>query len=183
MEKAGSIFCSSPSPTQLECDGRLLLIEDYPDLFQAIGTVYGGDGEEHFKIPLIESGLDIMPFVILTVDEVEPEREEEDESFEDPDPLSVVSVLIQNAKLFSTTLMNTFIQENVVMGITQAGKTKEVADFLQKLQFYLGSGSLYAARTEIINLVDGGIPENLSPFITEERMNDYKSKIEDYLGF
>ena len=33
------------------CDGRLLNIADYPDLFNVLGTLYGGDGETTFGIP------------------------------------------------------------------------------------------------------------------------------------
>lgn len=33
------------------CDGRLLAIADYPDLFQLLGTTYGGDGQVEFGLP------------------------------------------------------------------------------------------------------------------------------------
>ncbi|MEK6788105.1 MAG: tail fiber protein [Pseudomonadota bacterium] len=33
------------------CDGKLLLIQDYPELFDVIGTIYGGDGENSFALP------------------------------------------------------------------------------------------------------------------------------------
>jgi len=33
------------------CDGRLLSIEEFPALFQLIGTIYGGDGETTFAVP------------------------------------------------------------------------------------------------------------------------------------
>lgn len=35
----------------VQCDGRSLLIEIYPELFNAIGTVFGGDGVYDFSIP------------------------------------------------------------------------------------------------------------------------------------
>jgi len=35
----------------LECDGRLLLISEFSDLFTKIGTMYGGDGVTTFALP------------------------------------------------------------------------------------------------------------------------------------
>jgi microcystin-dependent protein len=35
----------------LTCDGRLVPISEYETLFQLIGTTYGGDGEETFRLP------------------------------------------------------------------------------------------------------------------------------------
>ena len=35
----------------LPCDGRLLPISEYEDLFQIIGTTYGGDGQTTFALP------------------------------------------------------------------------------------------------------------------------------------
>lgn len=35
----------------LSCDGRSLFINDYPDLFKVLGTLYGGDGINTFKLP------------------------------------------------------------------------------------------------------------------------------------
>ena len=33
------------------CDGRTLLIEDFPQLFALIGTTYGGNGTDNFAVP------------------------------------------------------------------------------------------------------------------------------------
>ena len=43
----------------LECDGQLLQIAQYPDLFSIIGTLYGGDGETTFQLPDLR-GRDIV---------------------------------------------------------------------------------------------------------------------------
>ncbi len=46
-----------PWPTEavptwgLECNGALLLISSYPDLFAVLGTRYGGDGVNNFRLP------------------------------------------------------------------------------------------------------------------------------------
>lgn len=53
---AGFIFMSAseviPSGYLL-CDGSMLYIEDYPRLYDSIGTMYGGDGESFFFLPNI----------------------------------------------------------------------------------------------------------------------------------
>ena len=58
----GSIEAFAPGFTPvgyLPADGRLLNILDYPDLFQAIGTIYGGDGQTTFALPDLR-GRDII---------------------------------------------------------------------------------------------------------------------------
>src|SRR5262245_17908790 len=35
----------------LECNGQLLRIADFPELFQVIGTKFGGDGQLSFAVP------------------------------------------------------------------------------------------------------------------------------------
>jgi microcystin-dependent protein len=42
-------MCIHPD-TMIKCNGRLLSIVDYPDLFALIGTRYGGDGITTFAI-------------------------------------------------------------------------------------------------------------------------------------
>lgn len=33
------------------CDGKEMLIEEHPDLFELLGTTYGGDGQTTFALP------------------------------------------------------------------------------------------------------------------------------------
>lgn len=49
----------------LQCDGHMLLIVDYPELFAAIGNVYGGDAIETFKLPTMEKVGDLYTFAIV----------------------------------------------------------------------------------------------------------------------
>jgi len=42
---------SIPNPAFLVCDGGSYLRSDYPDLFAAIGTVYGAVDASHFNVP------------------------------------------------------------------------------------------------------------------------------------
>lgn len=35
----------------LACDGRTLYINEYPKLYMLVGTKFGGDGKQQFKLP------------------------------------------------------------------------------------------------------------------------------------
>jgi 6-pyruvoyl-tetrahydropterin synthase len=96
--------------------------------------------------------------------------------------LEYVKTIIKNAVQFGQDLIITFAAENVSQGITQAGKTRAVATYLANIQVLLNGGSLYGALDEIDDLVTAGIPSDLSPFITEQRLLNYKEIIEEYLG-
>lgn len=53
-------FCGSAAPSGwLECNGATLQISQYPELYAAIGTTYGGDGVTTFALPnlAIDNGL------------------------------------------------------------------------------------------------------------------------------
>jgi len=43
----------------LSCDGQLVQIAEYETLFQLIGTTYGGDGEDTFALPNLQSRVPI----------------------------------------------------------------------------------------------------------------------------
>lgn len=90
-----------------------------------------------------------------------------------------VKNIIRSAILFGQELTLDFAAENVAMGITQAGKTKLIADTCQSAFYYLSTGSLYEARTEMLDLT---ITEPMSPFLTHARRLAFVNKIEQYLG-
>lgn len=53
-EQVGDVFHHAGTavpPGALENTGATLLIADYPDLYDKVGTTYGGDGVSNFKIP------------------------------------------------------------------------------------------------------------------------------------
>lgn len=93
----------------------------------------------------------------------------------------IVRDKIRKAITFGHSLLESFVVENIMMGITQSGKTGGVADYLQKLNYYISVGSLYEAIAEISTLIGGGVPQELAPFVTEERLLMYKAKIEVFL--
>lgn len=43
------------------CDGQLLPIEQYLELFDVIGTTYGGDGESTFALPNLQGRVPLHP--------------------------------------------------------------------------------------------------------------------------
>lgn len=89
--------------------------------------------------------------------------------------------LVLKAISFGNEMIVLFAAENVMMGITQAGKTKDVADYLASMTRYLQTGSLYEAINEIDRLIASGLPSDLNPFVSESRMLVFKSKITEYL--
>ena len=91
-------------------------------------------------------------------------------------------VIIENAMRFFHDIMVVFAAENITMGITQSGKTKAVADYLQDVLRYGQSGSLYEVISEIDSLILAGVPTDLSPFVTVARLTEFKSKIAGYLA-
>ena len=50
----------------LQCNGQELLIEEYRELYEAIGTEYGGDGKTHFNIPRLSSDARGPRYIIFT---------------------------------------------------------------------------------------------------------------------
>lgn len=94
----------------------------------------------------------------------------------------IINIKINQARVFGNDVIVKAAVENVAMGITQAGKTKAVADLFANLQYYLTTGSLYAAVAELQRIIDAGLDPNLAPFVTEARLLGYKSQIETYLA-
>jgi len=97
-------------------------------------------------------------------------------------PLAPYEIIVQNAIEFFQEIMVTYAAENITMGITVLNKTKDVADYLQGVMRYGQSGSLYEVIHEIDTLKADGIPVELAPFVTDERLDAFKLKITNYIG-
>lgn len=166
----------------IECDGRSLSISEYSDLYTVIGNKYGAD-EETFNVPQIESADGIKYGIVFTVIAAPPYIPG-DEVYTNPDSSAAISAIVKNATEFGQGLINRFTLENIGMGVTQAGKTYALTMFCHKLIHFLSVGSLYAALQEAaILLADTSQAKtDLSPFLTNNRLNEYKEHIEDYLG-
>lgn len=94
----------------------------------------------------------------------------------------IVAEKINQAITFGNGVIVDVTIENVTMGITQSGKTRIVSDYCRALKRYLTEGSLYAALEEIENLKTIGVPSEMSPFVTEDRLNICKTKILTFLS-
>ena len=95
---------------------------------------------------------------------------------------TMVNYLSKDVYEFVKTLRLDFAADNIEMGVTQAGKTKTVADQLRDLNYYLDVFSLYEAVGEIDRMIATGFDPADAPFITESRMNEFKTKILQFLG-
>lgn len=98
------------------------------------------------------------------------------------DQQALIRAVVENAVKFGNDLIISFATENVIMGITQAGKTKAVADYLADMMRYAQSGSLYEVMAEVDRLIASGIPQDLAPFVTETRLTQFKQKVLTYLN-
>lgn len=95
-----------------------------------------------------------------------------------------VSVQISNAMQFGTQLLVQYATQNVLAGITQAGKTQALMDYSHELTHCLITGSLYAAMAEINTMLadTSSTKTNLSPFLTNVILTTYLNQIQTYLG-
>lgn len=138
------------------------------------------------NVSLFEDGFDAC----IRIDTITPHPAigwtYENEEFSPPEaptpPSPTLDELIQKAQVFGDELMREFMAENIMLGITQAGKTIAVANYLHKLMHYISTGSLYAVLTEIETLKADTGKDNLSPFVTNDRLEAYAQKVRNYLG-
>lgn len=91
----------------------------------------------------------------------------------------IVEGKIRSAIAFGAELLVQFSTENVLMGITADDMTKQVRQAMSEIIVALQTGSLYDAIDEI-----SLIPQELKDgkYITDARLQEYKTKIEEYLG-
>lgn len=95
------------------------------------------------------------------------------------DAMAAVSAAIQGATGFGQRLMVKFAAENVLLGITQDGKTGEVLDKMAPVMAAMQSGSLYEAIARA-----KAIPQNQYDvkYVTHDRLYSFINEIETYLG-
>lgn len=88
---------------------------------------------------------------------------------------------VKENKEFALDLENDFIAENISLGITQLGLTSEVSVYLEDIIKDIRNTSFYEAISKIDQKILDGVPANLAPVITEQRLLTFKQKIQDYL--
>jgi hypothetical protein len=100
------------------------------------------------------------------------------------DQTAILAGKLDAAMVFGKALIVEVALANIQAGITAAGKTRAVSDYAQKLQNYLVTGSLYAAIEEITALRNDLTRPllGLSPFITDDKLDYYKQKIQTFVS-
>ncbi len=93
------------------------------------------------------------------------------------DPLEPYKNLVSNAISYFKEVQIEFAAENITMGITQTGKTKDVSDYLAPVLRYGQTGSLYEVVNEINSLIAATVPADLSPFVTVARLEAFRDNI------
>jgi len=93
-------------------------------------------------------------------------------------PRRYVKGIIEAAKAFGDNLMNDFITDNVMLGITQDGMTNHVRKTMSEVISACATGSLRDAIAEA-----KAIPEEAKDikYITDARLLSFVNKIETYL--
>ena len=82
---------------------------------------------------------------------------------------------------FAFNLQKQFVTENIALGITQLGLTRPVSEYLADIVNDINNTSFYEVITKIDEKINEGVPQELSPVITEERLLNFKNKILEYL--
>lgn len=97
----------------------------------------------------------------------------------DSDPFQyVLDTVIRPARAFGQNLIDEFVAENVLLGITQVGLTSHVRKTMREVQDAVSSGSLYDAIVEIKSIPT----EAKDPvFLSDARILKFINKIEAYL--
>jgi hypothetical protein len=85
-----------------------------------------------------------------------------------PDYQKIYEGKIQKAIDGFNDLLVTYAAANVLSGITQAGKTKLIADTVADVMRYGQSGSLYQAISALQAIE---VTEEMSPFLTSDKIN------------
>ena len=93
-------------------------------------------------------------------------------------------MVVSNAIAFGNSLIVQYAAQNVSLGITQAGKTAAVMNYMNLLTSCLSTGSLYEAINQMnVILADtSDTKTNLAPFVTNNTIYFYLNQIQTYLG-
>lgn len=87
--------------------------------------------------------------------------------------------IVKNAISFGSQLMEDFVIENIVMGITQDNMSESVLDAMAGVESALRTGTLHVAIKRLKEIA----PEQKdAKYITDARLLDAVNKLEEYLG-
>ena len=96
-----------------------------------------------------------------------------------PQYISVGAAIITKAQAGFAELISEFGGANVIAQITQAGKTKLIADAVKDVIYYGNQGSLWEAYSACEKIK---VTPEMAPFITEDRKQQFKNRIIQILG-
>ena len=83
---------------------------------------------------------------------------------------------------FGNQLIKDYAIANVMLGITQAGKTKVVAMLMRDLVYFCQTGSLYEVMNEVDRIIAEEDLSQVTPFVTVEKLNQFKQKVQTFLS-
>ena len=95
------------------------------------------------------------------------------------DAKAAVQKAVAGAIAFGQGLITEFAAENVMLGITQDGKTGEVLDKMQHVMVAVQSGSLYEAIARAKAITPDQYDDK---YVTHDRIYAFINKLEAYLG-
>jgi hypothetical protein len=100
-----------------------------------------------------------------------------------PTETEQIQAAIQAAMTFGQQLIVQYSAQNVAAGITQAGQTQAVANYLGPMINYLITGSLYAAIDQINTYIadTSSTKQGLSPYVTNDILYAYLNEIQTFL--
>lgn len=140
------------------------------------------DLEDASLIPLFSQGFDFFVDITKLQPYPSPGHSYDGNSFSlppPPPPIVVTEDKIQRAIDGFNKIMLEYIAQNVLSGITQAGKTQLIADTLATVQRYGQSGSLYAA---IAALKAIQLTPDMDPFLNATVVNTLITQAQDVLN-
>lgn len=144
---------------------------------------YGGPwGNPDLTVHIgIDSEMDsrAVSFEMSGLDIVAVEDADKKAQIQHADAVIATQKAVAAAMAFGQNLMTEFAAENVMLGITQDGKTGEVLDKMAPVMAALQSGSLYEAisRAQAIDPADYD-----EKYVTHARLWAFINKLEAYLG-
>lgn len=163
---------SAYSEDELASQGYIGIPANWP-----LETLYYNEGDE------VPEGFEIMSEE--TLNSLRSSNLTAYNTWKNPPTLNtIVNNSIGNASDFGQNLIRQASIQNVLTGITQAGKTRDFTLYCHRLIHFLETGSLYGALDELnVLLADtSDAKTSLYPFLTDAKLNDYKTKILVYLG-
>jgi hypothetical protein len=148
----------------------------YPDKYHQYHKAIDSDFEGYSQ-----KGEEVTLFYKAEKDSIKSETIlKADEAYVDVDNIEYIKTnILAPAREIGQAIINSFAAENILLGITQYGKTNDVRKACSQITDALTTGSLYDAIAEARN-----IPSELkdSIFLTDARLLGMINKIETYLG-